>query len=216
MQQRKCEEVKKFFSNQTASRRLNTVLYLIVACLCSACIIFFSSSSHASELQEQTWSLRFNNVAIGDVLKQLSRATGVEISTNKTPNMERITRSYEDQTIEDIIRDALRGTNYTLVWHYGEKQLEFIGICFFDAGSGGPDTFSDNRRGRPNNRVVGRPLDRNQPRSQRQITQPKRRVSRDLSANKSKPKTAPKKEGSEDEDDIEDDGDDETDAEDEE
>jgi hypothetical protein len=177
--------------------------------------MFNLSSCTASELQEQTWSLRFNNVAVGDMLKQLAQATGVEISTNKTPNINRLTRSYENQTIEDIIRDALRGTNYTLVWHYGENQLESIGICFFDAGSGGPDTLSSNRRARPNNRVVGRGLDRNQPRSQRQITQPKRRVSRGLAQSKSKQKTSAKERG-DDEDEIEDEDDDETDEEDEE
>lgn len=59
--------------------------------------------------------MRFSNVAIVDMLKQLSRAAGVEISTNKTPNTQRITKAYEDKTIEHIIRDALRGTNYMLV-----------------------------------------------------------------------------------------------------
>jgi hypothetical protein len=149
-------------------------------------IIFVSSSSHASESQAQTWSIHFNKVAVADIIKQLSQATGVEIYTNKTPNMERITRAYEAQTIEHIIRDALRGTNYTLVWHYGENQLESIGICFFDSGGGGSPSLSAARRSRPNNPAVGRSLNRKPARSARQRSQPASLVPR---GTKSKSKT---------------------------
>jgi hypothetical protein len=186
-------------SPQLAAGSFNTFLFLMVVTLCSACVIFFSSSSHASEIEERTWSLRFNNVAVGDMLKQLSRATGVEISTNKTPNTERITRSYEDQTIEHIIRDALRGTNYTLVWHYGENQLESVGICFYDAGGGTSSKLSTNRNTGSNNPIARGGSTQRPPRYRTQVSQPKRPpVPRNLAASKSKSRTAAKERTDED------------------
>jgi hypothetical protein len=166
-------------------------------------------------MEEQTWSMRFNNVAAADMLKQLSQATGVEIYTNKTPNMERITRAYDDQTIEHIIRDALRGTNYTLVWHYGENQLESIGICFFGAGSGTSKKLSTNRNSGSNNRVArGGPTQRT-PIYRRQVSQPKKGLPRGLAASKSKSKPVAK-DKSEDDDEAEDEDEGELDEEDEE
>ena len=178
--------MKKVLSNLKTSKRLNAGLCFLLWAVCSSSIILTSSLSHASELEKQTWSLRFNNVAVGDVLKQLSEATGVEISTNKTPSTKHITRSYEDQTIENIIRDAFRGTSYALVWNYGENHLQSIGICFFDSGGGGSPNLSAARSSRPNNRVVGRSLDRKPPRSARQRSQPINLVPRGI---KSKSRT---------------------------
>jgi type II secretory pathway component GspD/PulD (secretin) len=194
--------VNNLFSNQTSSRRLNTVLYFIVAALCSSSIIFSYGFSHASESQEQTWSIRFNKVAVADIIKQLSQATGVEIYTNKTPNMERITRAYEDQTIEHIIRDALRGTNYTLVWHYGENQLESIGICFFDAGSGTSKNLSTDRNSGSNNRVARAGSTQRPPSYRKQVNQPKKALPRGLSASKAKSRSVVEDEGEDDDEDL--------------
>ena len=148
--------------------------------------------------------MRFNNVAVGDMLKQLSRATGVEISTNKTPNTERITRSYEDQTIEQIIRDALRGTSYTLVWHYGPSQLESIGISFFDAGSGTSQKLSTNRRSGSNNRAARGGSTQRPPRYRKQVSQPKRPQPRGLAASKSRSRAVVEAEDEDDDEDYED------------
>jgi hypothetical protein len=137
-------------------------------------------------LQEQTWSLHFDNVAVEEMLKQLSEATGVEIYTNKLPDIKRLTRSYENQTIENIIGDAFRGTSYTLVWDYRENLLQSIGICFFDSGGGGSPNLSAERSSRPNNRAVGRSFDRQPPRSARQRSQPINLVPRGI---KSKSRT---------------------------
>ena len=147
---------------------------------------------------------------MGYLLTLLCEATGVEISTNKTSNMKRITRSYENQTIENIIRDVFRGTSYALVWNYGENHLESIGICFFDSGSSGSRNVSTNKRSTPNKRVVGRSLAQKPPRSRREISQPKKRLPGNLAASKSKSKTTAKeKNGDDDEDDDDDDDDDE-------
>lgn len=214
LQQAECRNVtlKDVFSN-LISRRLNAVLYIIVATLCLASIIFVPSSSQASDLQERTWSMRFNNAAIGDTLKQLSQVTGVEISTNKTPSMERITRSYESQTLEHIIRDVLRGTSYTLVWHYGANDLESVGICFFDAGRGKPRSQYTDMTYRPVNRVPNMRSAQTASRGRGKVRQPaKRPVRKRLAASKSKSKAVTEDMG---EDDSEDEGFDEEEFEDE-
>jgi hypothetical protein len=139
----------------------------------------------------------------------------VEIYTNKTPNMERITRAYEDQTIDHIIRDALRGTNYTLVWHYGENQLESIGICFFGAGSGTSKKLSTNRSSGSNNRVARAGSTQRPPRYRKQVNQPKKPLPRGLSASKAKSRSVVEDEGEDDDEDL-DEEDEEIDEEDEE
>jgi len=192
--------VKNLLSN-LISRRLNAVLCCVLWTLCSSSIIFVCSSSHASESQAQTWSIRFSKVAVADIIKQLSQATGVEIYTNKTPNMERITRAYEDQTIEHIIRDALRGTNYTLVWHYGKNQLESVGICFFGAGSGTSKKLSPNRKSGSNNRVARGGSTQRTPSYRRQGSQRKKALPRGLAAGKSKSRSVAEDEDEDDEDD---------------
>jgi hypothetical protein len=142
----------------------------------------------------------------------------VEIYTNKTPNTERITRAYEDQTIEHIIRDALRGTNYTLVWHYGENQLESIGICFFGAGSGTSKKLSSNRNAGSKNRVARRGSTQRPPSYRRQVSRPKKGLPRGLAASKSKSRSVAKdkSEDEEEEDDMDEEELDEEDEEDEE
>jgi hypothetical protein len=158
--------------------------------------------------------LRFNNVAVGEMLRQLSEATGVEITTNKLPDIKPLTRSYENQTIENIIRDVFRGTSYALVWDYGENHLESIGICFFGAGSGTSKKLSTNRNAGSKNRVARRGSTQRPPRYRKQVSQPKKPLPGGPAASKSKSKTAAK-EKNEDDDDDEDEDEDETDEEDE-
>ncbi len=207
--------MKNFLFDLTTSRRLNAGLCFLLWALCASSIILAGSISHASELQEQTWSLHFDNVAVEEMLKQLSEATGVEIYTNKLPDIKRLTRSYENQTIENIIGDAFRGTSYTLVWDYRENLLQSIGICFFDSGGGRSPNLSAERSSRPNNRAVGRSLDRQPPRSARQRSQPISLVPRGKGAKKSKSRTVAQDRSEEDGDD-EDEDEDEMDEEDEE
>lgn len=78
------------------------------------------------------------DLTISDVLSKLSLVTGIEISTNKPLRNKRLTRSYVNQTIEQIIKDLLKDVNYTSVWHHGEKGPDSIDIRIFDQGSGGP------------------------------------------------------------------------------
>lgn len=101
-------------------------------------LVSYYGPLHAETDQNRTWSLDVKDLTISEVLSKLSLVTGTEISINKPLGDKRLTKSYVNQTIEQIIKDLLRGVNYTSVWHHGEKDPDSIDIWIFDQGSGGP------------------------------------------------------------------------------
>lgn len=115
------------------------------------------SRAEAAGAEDEYWSFRFTNLSVAEVLKQLSRETGIDIVTNRPPHEKRVTKSFEDHTVEEIIRDLFRGANYTLVWNYNETGLESIGINFFDQGTAGAVNRDSGSRPQPVNRGVARP-----------------------------------------------------------
>jgi hypothetical protein len=88
--------------------------------------------SGASQTGDDLWSLSFSNLTVAEALKELTRVTGVNLYANSPPENRRLTKAYENHTIEQIIRDVFRGKNYSLIWNYGEKGLESIAIWFFE------------------------------------------------------------------------------------
>lgn len=102
---------------------LSVVLFSLVLSVCTL--------SQASPNIDDPWSLQFNNLTVDETLKELTRATGIDLYTNRFPQDRRLTKAYENLTLEQILRDIFRGENYTLVWNYGEEGLESIDITFF-------------------------------------------------------------------------------------
>ncbi len=101
------------------------------------CLAPFSANSSAAEVDENAlWSMEFNGVTISDALKQITQTTGIKIITPKGLGNQVITKSYKDRTIEYILKDMFRDTNYALVWSYGEKGVEAVKIMTLDKGSG--------------------------------------------------------------------------------
>lgn len=125
------------FSSATVSR-LKISLCPTLCILFFLWLVFYYSPLHAETDQSRTWSLDVKDLTISDVLSKLSLVTGIEISTNKPLGNKRLTKSYVNQTIEQIIKDLLKGVNYTSVWHHGEKGPDSIDIWIFDQGGGGP------------------------------------------------------------------------------
>jgi len=80
--------------------------------------------------------LQFQSVSISEALKQITQTTGIKIITPKQLGSQVITRSYENQTIEHILKDMFRDMNYALVWSYGEKGIDSVRILALDKGSG--------------------------------------------------------------------------------
>jgi len=135
------------------------------AVLIALFLVFWTQGlSRAVDKADDLWSFKWNNLPVEDVLKELIQATGVNVFTNGVPENKRVTKSYENETIEQIIRDVFRGTNHTLIWNYGKSGLESIGISFFDQGAAGPSQVSREgrtdtaARPRPSGRSPNRPL----------------------------------------------------------
>jgi len=135
--------------------------------------IFAFNISHASEATADLWSFRFDDLPISDVFKQLTQVTGVSVFTNKSLENKRITRSYEDQTVEQIIRDVLRGASYTLEWHSNEDGLESVTITFIGQGRGGSHQSSGGDTSPETEWTVERDSDYETPQSEPQVRRPR-------------------------------------------
>ena len=164
----------------------------------------------AGEVEDGLWSFSFNNVSVAEVLKQLSEKTGIDIVTSRPPQEKRVTKSYENQTIEEILRDVFRGANYTLVWDYDDRGIESIAVNFFDQGGARSDRVSGasrfNRRSQALERDAGDDVEP----SSRRFIRP-RRPTTTRARTTTGPRKPPPKEADEDD---EDEGDEDADEED--
>jgi hypothetical protein len=122
----------------------------------------------AANVEEEPWSFDFNNVAIADVLRQLTLVTGIKIFTKDPPESQIVTRSYKNKTIDQILKDIFRDENYALVWNFNENELESIGIWIFDWGSSrGSETLSGE-----GNHVIKKNVDYNRQLPRRPLKRP--------------------------------------------
>jgi len=108
-----------------------------------ACLVLFSPSAFCAEVYEESlYSVQFSSVSISDALKQIAQSTGIKIVTPKQLGNQVITRSYENQTVERILRDIFRDMNFALVWSYGEKGIDSVKIVTLDKGSSAATRYS--------------------------------------------------------------------------
>lgn len=110
-----------------------------VLLLCTAALATVYGVSFAAEEQKERWSFEFNNMAVADVLSELTRVTGVEIFANKLPEKKPLKKSYVNQTIDQMVRDIFRGTSFALVWHHSGKGIRSLDVWVFD-GDNSPST----------------------------------------------------------------------------
>lgn len=100
------------------------------------CVVFITRLSAAGEGDDdKTWSLQFSKTPISDVLNRLTEVTGIEISVDKLPAKEPLTKSYTNCTFENILKDIFKDINHALVWHRGEDGKDSVEIRLFDKGS---------------------------------------------------------------------------------
>jgi hypothetical protein len=85
------------------------------------------------------WSLQFENVSISEALEQVKQTTGIKIIRPSRLGNQLITRSYNNKTIEYILKDIFRDMNYALVWSHGKKGIDSVRILALDrvGGAGG-------------------------------------------------------------------------------
>jgi hypothetical protein len=118
----------------TGSTKERRLLFFVNVLLLSV-VLSAQGVSSAPQTGDDLWSLSFSDLTVAEALKELTRVTGISLHANRPPENRRLTKAYENETIEQIIRDVFRGKNYSLVWNYGEKGLESIGIWFFQEDS---------------------------------------------------------------------------------
>ncbi len=99
-------------------------------------VIFQCGAVHAESKENARWSIDFGAVSISEALNQLTEITGIKIFT-ETPLDHKISpKLYRNQSIDQILRDILRNVNYAVVWYYGEKGLDSVGVLVFDRDRG--------------------------------------------------------------------------------
>lgn len=97
------------------------------------CLVLLRPSALYAEVDENAlWSLQFRSVSISEALEKITQTTGIKIITPKQLGDQVITRSYENKTIEHILKDMFRDMNYALVWSYGEKGIDSVRILALD------------------------------------------------------------------------------------
>ncbi|MGD9041299.1 MAG: hypothetical protein PVH82_16790, partial [Desulfobacteraceae bacterium] len=93
------------------------------------------------------WSLQFENVSISEALEKIKQTTGIKIVRPSRLGRQLITRSYNNKTIEYILKDIFRDMNYALVWSHGEKGITSVRILALDrVGGTGATQSSDEVR----------------------------------------------------------------------
>ncbi len=107
------------------------------------CLVLLRPNTLCAEVDENAlWSLQFRSVSISEALEKITQTTGIKIITPKQLGDQVITRSYENKTIEHILKDMFRDMNYALVWSYGEKGIDSVRILALDkvGGTGAKDS----------------------------------------------------------------------------
>jgi len=114
-----------------------------ISWLSLVCVVLLSPTAFCAEVYEDAlYSLQFRSVSISEALKQIAETTGIKIVTPKQLGNQVITRSYKNQTIQRILKDMFRDTNFALVWSYGEKGIDSVKIVTLDRGSGAGARYS--------------------------------------------------------------------------
>jgi hypothetical protein len=108
-------------------------------------MLLLSPKSLRADVDENAlWSLQFKNASISEALRQITQTTGIKIIPPSRLGNQVITRSYNNQTIEHILKDLFRDMNYALVWSHGEKGIDSVKILALDkVGASGATHSSD-------------------------------------------------------------------------
>lgn len=132
--------------------------YILVWILSLALVFHATVILYASMEERERWSIDFENAPLPDVLRELTKITGVKIITESTLSNRLFTKSYKNQTIEEILKDIFRNVNYASVWHYKENHLDSISIRIFDGSQVGQEGSSHAERVKQRDHNVHTPL----------------------------------------------------------
>jgi hypothetical protein len=114
---------------------------------------------YAGKIDEKRWSIDFDGVTVSEALELLSKKTAVKIHTTKILDS-RVRKSYQNKTIDQIIKDLLRNNSYSLVWSYSRQDIADINIRIFEKGKG---AHPGNRPAQPSGRTVNQEMPARRP-----------------------------------------------------
>jgi len=83
--------------------------------------------ANAEILENQKWSFDFKNCTVSDALRQMSQATGIDFFMNQNRD-DQVCKSYNEQTIDQILRNLFKHENYAMLWSYDDEGLSTIDI----------------------------------------------------------------------------------------
>jgi len=92
---------------------------------------------YGSNIEHQRWSFDFKDCTVLDALRQITNITNIEIVTNRNGDKEIPSKSYKDQTIDQILRDLFRKESCAMIWRYEDSDIASIDIWVFKGGGSG-------------------------------------------------------------------------------
>jgi len=108
------------------------------------CSIFFNLPAlYATQTGTRMWSFAFQNCSISDALNRINTETGIDIFTNGQVDETRFNKSYNNQTVYQILKDIFRKESHAILWRYGNSGLEAIEIWTLKSSGNGK---TDNTR----------------------------------------------------------------------
>lgn len=128
-------------------------------------VIGSSSGICAEKVDEKRWSVAFDGVTVSEALGILSQKTGVKIHATKVLDS-RVRKRYQGKTIDQIVKDLLRNTSYSLVWSTSRQGTDSLQIRVFEKGKNVP---SPNRPVPPPGRTI---VQEKPPRAPLQVRRP--------------------------------------------
>ena len=87
---------------------------------------------HGADVQERRWSFTFKDCSVSDAIEQVSRASGIEITTNVALNRKIAQKSFNNKKLSQVLRNLLRGSNYVMVWHKNAQGADAVRISIVE------------------------------------------------------------------------------------
>ena len=90
------------------------------------------SLSYAEGVEEKLWSFKFKDCAVSDAFKQITKTSGIKITSNVPIDTKISKKAFKNKRIAQVLRNLLRGKNYVMVWHQDDKGAYSIHISILD------------------------------------------------------------------------------------
>lgn len=124
-------------------KRLAKALYFASLFFMAYFVCLSTTVVHASKAGSEKWSFDFENCTISEAMQKMSEASGINVSVTQNINR-KISKSYKDKEIDQILKDIFRNVNCAMVWYYDQNGLNSAKVWIFEGG--GTGISSDSRK----------------------------------------------------------------------